>query len=237
MHTSLHRVSLILLLGIFACQGSLFAASIRFLPWDHVIAARKIAFQHGGESVELTLHPDQRSGPIKTTLGEGLLQLVALDRTSPDGKPTSFAVKMPAGIQAPLVLILPDAKHPTGLRSFVIEDASANFAWGTMRFVNSTGKALLMRHHKTIKELPDTWTPVDIAPGGDARNAGVQVAARDDTKTILYSAVWKHDPNIRKLIFVVPGADVRTGVVAFKIVPEDRRVLAAPAAEVAEADN
>jgi hypothetical protein len=237
MQASLHRYSLILLLGIFACQGSLFAASIRFLPWDHVIAARKIAFQHGGESVELTLHPDQRSGPIKTTLGEGLLQLVALDRTSPDGKPTSFAVKMPAGIQAPLVLILPDAKHPTGLRSFVIEDASANFAWGTMRFVNSTGKALLMRHHKTIKELPDTWTPVDIAPGGDARNAGVQVAARDDTKTILYSAVWKHDPNIRKLIFVVPGADVRTGVVAFKIVPEDRRVLAAPAAEVAEADN
>ena len=237
MQTSLNRVSLILVLGILACQGSLFAASIRFLPWDHAIAARKIAFQHGGESVELTLHPDQRSGPIKTTLGEGLLQLAALDRTSPDGKPASLAFKMPAGIQAPLVLILPDAKHPTGLRAFVIEDASANFPWGTMRFVNVTGKALLVRHDKTIKELPDTWTPVDITPGGDARNAGVLLAGRDDPKTILYSAVWKYDPNIRKLIFVVPGSDVRTGVVAFEIVPEDRRVLAATAAAAPDPDN
>ena len=237
MQSFLHRYSLILLLVILAGHESLVAATIRFLPWDHTVAARKIAFQHGEEVENLTLHPDQRSIPIKSTAGEEIFQLVALDLTSPDGKPASLAVKIPAGIQAPLVLILPDAKHPTGLRSFVIEDASANFAWGTMRFVNSTGKALLVRHDKTIKELPDTWTPVDIAPGGDARNAGVQVAARDDTKTILYSAVWRHDPNIRKLIFVVPGADVRTGVVAFKIVPEDRRVLAAPAAELPEADN
>jgi hypothetical protein len=234
---SVHRFPLTLLLGILACHGSLFAATMRFLPWDHAIAARKIEFQHGGESVELTLHPDQRSGPIKSTAGEKLLQLVALDRTGPDGKPASVAIKMPAGIQAPLVLILPDAKHPTGLRSFVIEDASANFAWGTMRFVNATGKALLVRHDKTIKELPDTWTPVDIAPGGDARNAGVLLAARDTPETILYSAVWKHDPNIRKLIFVIPGADVRTGVVAFKIVPEDRRVLAATTAQETDAEN
>jgi hypothetical protein len=237
MQASLHRYSRFILLGILACHGSLVAATIRFLPWDHKVAARQIAFQHGEEVEKLTLHPDQRSGPINSTVGEKLLQLVALDRTSQDGKPTSFAIKIPAGIQAPLVLILPDAKHPTGLRSFVIEDASANFAWGTMRFVNATGKTLLVRHDKTIKELPDTWTPVDIAPGGDARNAGVQVAAHDDTKTILYSAVWKHDPNIRKLIFVVPGADVRTGVVAFKIVPEDRRVLAATTDQETDAEN
>jgi hypothetical protein len=237
MQTSLRRFSLILLLGILAGHESLLAATIRFLPWDHEVAARKIAFQHGKESVNLTLHPDQRSSPVKSIAGEKILQLVALDRSSPDGKPASVAIKMPAGIQAPLVLILPDAKHPTGLRFLVIEDASVNFGWGTMRFVNATGKTLLVRHDKTIKELPDTWTPVDIAPGGDARNAGVQVAARDNSKTILYSAVWKHDPNIRKLIFVVPGADVRTGVVAFKIVPEDRRVLAATTAEAPEAEN
>ncbi len=237
MQAFLHRYSRFIFLGVLACHGSVVAATIRFLPWDHKVAARQIAFQHGEEVEKLTLHPDQRSGPINSTVGEKLLQLVALDRTSQDGKPTSFAIKIPAGIQAPLVLILPDAKHPTGLRSFVLEDESANFAWGTMRFVNATGKTLLMRHDKTIKELPDTWTPVDIAPGGDARNAGVQVAAHDDTKTILYSAVWKHDPNIRKLIFVVPGADVRTGVVAFKIVPEDRRGLAATTDQETDAEN
>ena len=237
MQTSLYRYSLILLLGILGGYESLVAGTIRFLPWDHAVAARMIAFQHGEEVIKLTLHPDQRSDSIKSIANEELLQLVALDRTSPDGKPASVEIKVPAGIQSPLVLILPDPKHLTGLRSFVIEDASANFAWGTMRFVNSTGKGLLVRHEKTIKELPETWTPVDIAPGGDARNAGVQVAAHDGSKTILYSAVWKHDPNIRKLIFVVPGADVRTGVVAFKIVPEDRRVLAAPAVEEPEAVN
>ena len=230
MLTSLPRY-LLILLSFLAGYESLIAASIRFLPWDHSVAARKIAFQHGKDVVNLTLHPDQRSILIKCTDGEEPLQLVALDRVRPDGTPESLAVKVPTGIESPLILILPDAMHPTGLRSFVIDDASANFAWGSMRFVNSTGKGLLVRHDKTIKELPNTWTPVDISPGGDARNAGVQVAARDDTKTILYSAVWRHDPNIRKLIFVVPGADVRTGVVAFKIVPEDRRVVAAPAAE------
>ena len=237
MQSSLNRVSLILLLGILACHGSLFAASIRFLPWDHVIAARKLAFQHGGESVELSLHPDQRSGPIRTALGDGVLQLAALDRTSPDGKPASLALKMPSGIQAPLVLILPDAKHPTGLRAFVLEDASANFPWGTMRFVNATGEALLVRHEKTIRELPAKWAPVDIAPGGNARNSGVLLAARDDPNTSLYSAVWRHDPDIRKLIFVIPGTDVRTGVVVFKIIPEDRRVLAAANAQETETEN
>lgn len=234
---SVHRFPFTLLLGILTCHGSLAAATIRFLPWDQTIAARKIAFQHGGESVELTLHPDQRSGPIKSTAGEKLLQLAALDRTGPDGKPASVAIRLPSGIQAPLVLILPDAKHPSGLRSFVIEDAPTDFDWGTMRFVNATGKALLVRHDKTIRELPSKWAPVDIAPGGDARNAGVLLAARDNPETILYSAVWKHDPNIRKLIFVIPGADVRTGVVAFKIVPEDRRVLAATTARETDAEN
>ena len=237
MKTFLLRLPLILVLCIFACMESLVAASIRFLPWDHMVAARKIAFQHGKESINLTLHPDQRSIPVKTTAAEGLLQLVALDRTSPDGEPVSVAIKMPANIQDPLVLILPDAKHPTGIRSFVIEDAFDNFAWGTMRFINITGKALVVRCEKIIKELPAKWASVDISPIGDARNAGVLVAARDDIKSILYSAVWRHDPNIRKLIFVIPGTDVRTGTVAFKIVPEDRRVLAEPPTDTAVAED
>jgi hypothetical protein len=237
MQTFLLRLPLILVLCILACMESLVAASIRFLPWDHTVAARKIAFQHGKESINLTLHPDQRSVPIKTTAAEVLLQLVALDRTSPDGEPVSVAIKMPAKIQDPLVLILPDAKHPTGIRYFVIEDGFDNFAWGTMRFINITGKALVVRHEKIIKELPAAWALVDIAPIGDARNAGVLVAARDDIKSILYSAVWRHDPNIRKLIFVVPGADVRTGTVAFKIVPEDRRILAEPATDTPAAED
>jgi len=237
MQNPLLRSLLGLLLCALASMETMIAGSISFLPWDHSIAARKIGFQYGKEVANLTLHPDQRSVPINITGGEGVFQLVAFDCMGTDGKPASVKINMLAGIQEPLVLILPDAKHPAGLRCFVIEESSSNFGWGTMRFVNATGKDLLVRYDKTIKELPATWIPVDIAPAGVAHNAGVQVAARDDVKTILYSAVWRHDPNIRKLILVIPGTDVRTGVVGFKIIPEDRRVLAAAAAEKPEAGN
>jgi hypothetical protein len=55
---------------------------------------------------------------------------------------------------------------------------------------------------------------------------GMQLVARDDLKAILYSAVWEHDPDVRKLVFVVPGTDVRTGAVEFKIIPENRHAPA-----------
>lgn len=219
-----------LLFCLFALQAISHAVPVKFLAWDDGIAARKIGFQNGKEITELQeLHPNKRSGPLEATGGDTPLQFVALDRNSTDGKPVSVEIKLTAGIQSPLVLILPDAKHPTGLRPFVIEDNSSKFAWGSMRFINATGKALLIRNDKTITPLPEVWTPVDVDPGGKARNTGVQLVAREDTKSILYSAVWEHDPDVRKLIFVVPGTDVRTGAVDFKIIPENRRALAVAA--------
>ena len=208
------------------------AAPVRFLAWDDEVAARKIAIQNAkGVSEIQDLHPFKRSAPADATGGEeSPLELVALDRNSADGKPVTLPLKLAPGIKSPLVLILPDAKHPSGMRSFVIEDSSENFGWGTLRFINATGKELLVRQDKTIKTLPKSWTPVDISPGGQPRNTGVQIAAREDLANILYSAVWEHHPDIRKLIFVVPGTDVRTGPVEFKIIPEDRRAIAAEAA-------
>ena len=216
-----------ILLGMLALHGALLAVPIRFLAWDDSVAARKIGFQNiKGVSELQDLHPSKRSATLEGTAGESPLQLIALDRPGPEGKPATLEIKAPAGIQSPLVLILPDAKHLTGLRLFVIEDNSSNFGWGTVRFINATGKALLIRQDKTIKALPDTWTPVDVDPGGKARNMGMQLVARDDLKAILYSAVWEHDPDVRKLVFVVPGTDVRTGAVEFKIIPENRHAPA-----------
>ena len=54
---------------------------------------------------------------------------------------------------------------------------------------------------------------------------GVQLVASDDHDSILYSAIWEHDPEVRKLAIIIPGADVRTGAIEFKIIPEDRRIL------------
>lgn len=226
------------LLGVFALHSPLLAAPIRFLPWDDGIAARKIGLQSAKGVTEITdLHPDKRTPAMDGTAGEVPLQLVALDRTSPDGRTVTVELKSITGMQAPLVLILPDPKHPTGLRPFVIEDNSSNFGWGTLRFINATGKALLIRQDKVVKALPDAWTPVDVDPGGAARNMGIQMAARDNLKDILYSAVWEHSPDVRKLVFVLPGADAGTGAVDLKVIPEDRRAMAAAAADAKPVDG
>jgi hypothetical protein len=151
--------------------------------------------------------------------------------------PPSFRISIPTNDRSPSTG--PPAKwhaHPSGLRCFVIEESTAGFAWGTLRFINATGKELLVRQDKEIKTLPETWKAVDINPGGAMRNIGIQMAARSDLKAVLYSAVWEYEPDIRKLIIVVPGTDAQSGAVNLKIIPEDRRSVApatpAPTADV-----
>ena len=223
-----------IILGVLAAVTSAHAVPIRFLPWDDAIAARKIAFSDGTDVTELKdLHPHKRSKTLKWTAGEVPPVLVALDRTSPDGKPVTAPIKFTAGMTSPLVLILPDAAAPSGLRCFVIEDSSGRFGWGTLRFINATGRDLLIREDKAIKPLPKTWTAVDISPGGQKRNIGIQMASPADLKAILYSSVWEHDPDVRKLIIVVPGTDAGSGAVDLKIIPEDRRSVAAAVPETA----
>ncbi len=218
-------------LGLLFLQGSASAVPLKFLPWDDAVAARKVALQDAAGVKELTeLHPSKRSKAFDGKVGEVPLQLVALDRKTPDGKAMTLDIKLGADMKSPLVLIIPDPKHPTGLRTYVVEDSSGSFSWGTMRMINATGKVLMIRVDKTVSPLPNSWSPVDVKPGGDARNVSVQLAAKDNPKTILYSAVWEHDPNLRKLAFILPGTDDRTGVVDFKIIPEDRRVAEQPAA-------
>jgi hypothetical protein len=230
-----HFRSAVILAGILSALAPLHAAPVRFLAWDDAIAARKISFSDGREIVELQdLHPHKRSKAINWTSGETPPVLVARDRNNADGKPVTAPVKLTPELKSPLVLILPDPAHASGLRCFVIDEDTASFGWGTLRFINATGKELLVRQDKEIKTLPATWKAVDIKPGGAMRNIGIQMASRADLTAILYSAVWEYEPEVRKLIIVVPGTDARTGAVDLKIIPEDRRALA-PAAPAAAA--
>lgn len=221
------RFALLILVSLAA---PLSAVPLRFLPWDDEVAARKLAL--GGGKAETALpemHPHKRSKPLAITLGETPPLLIALDRKGADGKPLSVVIKVAQGMISPLVLILSDPKNPAGLRTFVVEDNPTTFPWGTSRFINATSKQLLIRQEKIVTPLPPGWTPVDTSPGGEARNVGVQVAARDDLKSILYSSVWEYDPQIRKLIFIIPGGDERTGAIEMKIIPESRAVATADA--------
>jgi hypothetical protein len=185
---------------------------------------------NGTEVAELEgLHPHRRSRIVNWKAGEIPPALVALDRKAEDGKPVTIPLKFAAGLQSPLVLILPDPKHPTGLRGYVMEDAAGSFAWGTLRFLNATGKEILVRQDKEVKALPETWKPVDLKPGGSKRNIGIQMASRSDLNAVLYSSVWEHDPDVRKLVIVVPGTSTDGGALDLKIIPEDRRTIAVAA--------
>ena len=207
-------------------QLPVLAVPIRFLPWDAEIAARKVAFKSGKDLIPLDgLTPYKRSKATNATIGEIPLELVATDRKSADGKPVAIVIPLTAGNQLPLILILPDPNHPTGLKPFVIEDDASKFPWGTARFINASGRSLMVGYDKAVAALPAAWTPVDLAATGPARNVPVRIALREDPKNLLYSAVWEHDPEVRNLAFVIGSKDESTGSIQFKILPEDRRTL------------
>lgn len=227
--TVARNVPIVICSFFLASFFSLQAVPIRFLPWDDSVAARKIAFHNGKDVTEIQdLHPDKRSKACEWTAAETPPELIALDRTGADGKPVTIPLALTAGIKSPLVLILPDPAKPGGLRGYVVEDSSGSFAWGSSRFINATGRELLVRQDKLVKKLPKSWQATDFAPGGAARNVGIQIAAPDDLNSVLYSAVWEYEPNIRKLVIVIPGADPKSGTVDLKIIPEDRRSLGTP---------
>lgn len=219
-----------IVLGFLTVFSSLHAMPVKFLAWDDAIAGRKIAFLNGTEMTEIQgLHPHRRSRAVTWKGGEIPPALVALDRQAEDGKPVTIPLNFTAGLKSPLVVIAPNANHPTGLRCFVIEDASDSFAWGTLRFINATGKEILVRIDKEVRALPETWKTIDSKPGGGKRNIPIQMASRTDLEMVLYSSVWEHDPEVRKLIIVVPGTSADGGPIDLKIIPEDRRSIAAPA--------
>jgi len=233
MHRKSSRSRLItgVILTTIALLCPLHALPFRFLAWDSEIAARKIGVIDNSKVSEFqNLDSFRRSGVFNIAGGGAPIFLVANDRMDAEGKPTTVEIKLAAGISVPLVIILPDPSHPTGLRPFVIEDSPRTFAWGSTRFVNATGKEMMFRFDKTVISLPATWTPKDFAPGGATRNMGVKMAAKDNLDELLYSAVWGYDPEVRKLVLIVPDSKPGSTEVSLKTVPENRRVAAADAA-------
>ena len=230
---SLHRRASLALfsLALLASTGLLEAVPYRFLPFDQPMANRQFALKRGNDVVELkNLHHLKRSDAVNVP-GEAPPMLIALDRKDPEGKPVGIEVKLPAGVTSPLVLILPDPRHPTGVKPFVIEDDASRFKWGTIRMLNATGKPVMTKVDTKVTELPPSWTPVEIDPGGAMRNMGIQAAYKTNPAKILYSSVWEHDPDVRELVIVIPGLDARLGEMEFKVIPENRKVVEAEAAE------
>lgn len=158
--------------------------------------------------------------------------LLAVDRPDEAGNPAANMISIPAGIKSPLLIILPDEKSTTGVRPLVIEDDTSGFQWGTIRFINATGKELVFKWDKNLVAIPATWKPTDVSPGGSSRRMGVELFLREKPDRALYSAVWQHREEFRKLIFIVPSEDARLGSITFKTISEDSRVIAADKADL-----
>lgn len=210
-------------LGLTAFCELAHAVPVRFLPMNEEVAARKIGLQDRKGLTELKdLNPKKRSESYSCAIGELPPTLVALDRQRPGGKPSGVEITFAPDMKSPLVLILPDPDHASGIRAIVVEDGDG-FPWGGLRFVNTSAKPLMIRCEKETVAIPESFAILDIAPGGEARNIGVQLFSEEEPDAVLYSAVWEHDPSLRKLIFIVAAEDPATKELALEIIPQDKR--------------
>jgi len=220
--------SLAAILTVLLFMGQAEAYSIRFLAWDHDVAARKVSVRNGGKDRAIAdLHPDKRSGVIAGIAPDSELLLVTPETMGPDGQPATLRLNIPAGVEDPLVILLPDSGNASGLRAFTVEDSSGSFKYGSTRFFNTTGKPLMVRYDKSLLHLNKPWEPVDASPGGGARNTAIQVAAAGTPPAILYSTIWEYDPGSRKLALIVAGAESDPGPLAVKIISERNLGVAA----------
>jgi hypothetical protein len=200
------------------------AGSIRFLPMNVELAERKIGLQDRKGITELKeLNPKKRSQVYSFAEGETPPSLVALDRQRPMGKPSGVEIILTQGLKSPLVLILADPDHPSGLRVIVMEDAEEGFAWGSLRFVNTADKPFMIRCDSDTIAIPESFGTSDIKPGGEARNIGVQLFSDKEPDAVLYSSVWEHDPNLRKLIFIMASGEPGSKDLSLEIIPQDKR--------------
>jgi hypothetical protein len=201
------------------------APALRVLPWDDEIAARKFALVSGESVVEIVnLHPAKRSGYIRVS-GSAPVFLRALDKQGADGKPAQRACTLPESMQHPLLLLLPDEKDPTGVRTVFFDDDPAGFRWGGYRFLNATRSQLDVQLERKIVRVPPGWKPVDLHIGGETRGIGTRLGLPGKLAKPLYSAVWEFDTEVRTLCFLIPSEDARRGPIMVKAVVEDRKSM------------
>lgn len=225
MQNSATSFLIVAILTLLWPAAALHAAAVRFITLNDEIAASKLSVRDSKTTTVLKdLSSQKRSMSYPCTLGKKPLLLVALDRKDAEGKPATVEIVLPPAMKSPLVVILPDPQHPTGLRVIALDDSRTGFPWGSLRLFNASAISLMIHYGSEEKALTDSGLPVDIIPGGEARNVGVQLFKEKEPTEILYSAVWEHEPNVRKLIFIVPAVDTKTKAIELKIIPEDQRV-------------
>ena len=200
------------------------ASPVRFLAQNQELASRKIGVRDpNGVTILKDLSSKKRSAPYSFEMRDGPLVLVDMD--GDDAKPLEMELPIAADLKSPLVLMIADEEGPFGLRALVVEDGFEGFPWGTMRFVNTTANPLVIRTTSGTVEIGASCALRDIHPGEEAGNIGLQLYAPDHPDDVRYSAVWEHDPAIRKLAFIVDSASPEEESLQVLVIPETRQRL------------
>lgn len=223
MYSSLHMKSLLLCFASWAIVSSIAnALPVRFLAWDDQVSARQLGVVSGKDAVVIPeLNSLRRSTLLNVNPGEAGLFVRAMDRTSPDGKPVDFKIDKGTSFSKVLVILMPDAKAPSGLRGFAVDDSTNNFDWGDFRLVNATGKPLGLIAGKEKKVLPADWAPVELK-GQPSGSLPIEIYLQTAPQRPAYSASWRQDPAIRRLVFLVPSTEVRLGPIGVKVIVENK---------------
>ena len=203
------------------------AISVQVIPWDHTLAARKIAIAHGETNIPIMeMHPSARSQALKIPKDATNLRLVDLKLTGEDGLMASIPFKLNPAIRKPLILLIPDKESPIGLRPITIEDDPSSFRWGSFKLFNLTGKDLVFVCEKKALPLAAKPKPITFAPAGKNRNVPIKLFLRTSPDKALYSSIWEHKETLRQLVIVVPQDKLaKNGPVEFKFIVEDSRDL------------
>lgn len=195
------------------------AGSVRFIAADQAAALPAIAIRTPKGTVTVTdLGPLKRSAAYQLPKGAEAVHLETTERKGADGKPASVSLAIDPAVKSPLVVILPDAEQAAGFRAVMLDDDSKNFPAGTCRFVNTSRTTLALRFGKRAETLETGGSTRDLSPEGG--NVGVQLTEPDSPETILYSAVWQHEPMVRKLVLITSGADPKTTTVEVRVLPD-----------------
>jgi len=203
------------------------AVSVHVLAWDNDIAARRLNISYGNRVAPIEqMHPHARSAVIPIPAGSENIHLIVTDRLAEDGSPLTLPLAINPVMERVLILLTPDKAAPSGLKIIVLDDSLAGFKWGTMRIVNLTSKKLILNYDKKKALITNGWKPTTVAAGGDERNIAVKFYLDPKSRPI-YSSIWRHKDELRKLIFITPanGKEKERGPVKLKFINENRRVL------------
>jgi len=208
--------------GLFLLAPVAMAATkVRFLAWDNETASKKFSIKSGDNIEEIsTLSAFVRTDYFNLKASADTIQIFSHDSLDSAGMPIFFKVNLSPEIENPLVIIISDMGASPQIRTFVIDDSTKRFQWGTSRFLNTTNQPFILRYDDKSYLLNQPWSPLDIPHSSSNKNVEIQLYSNEQSPKLHYSTIWNYENRVRKLVLIIPGSQSRTGSTDLKVVPE-----------------